>query len=458
MTARADNASFRDPSGRVLVEEDRAVRWVADSYRPHYDAFHHSPLSRELRDRGWLLDYRELDEAPPGVYRVLESERIPFVSYPYEWPFSAFKAAALLTLDLQIALLQNGFVLKDATPFNVQFRGSRPVFIDLLSFEVLEEGRLWMAYRQFCEMFLAPLLLMARVDLRLSGMLRTHLDGVPLDLAAKLLPLSAKLRPGTWLHVVLHARLGRSDRGGEANEAGASRRRVTPASLQAMARQLRSMVEGLDAELPRSLWSDYYGSHLNYTEAGFRQKQDHLHALLRELRPATVWDLGSNTGVFSRICAEHGAYVVAFDSDPAVVEGFYRDLQDRGPQTVLPLWVDLTNPSPGIGWANRERGTLLDRATADLTLALGLIHHLRLTHNVPFEMQAEHLARCGRRLLVEWVPADDAMTRRLARNKKQLLGGYTEERFLEAFGRHFRIEPGVPIEGSGRKLFSMQAS
>lgn len=453
MTARPDSASFRDPAGRVFVEDDRVIRRVDASYRLHYDAFHHAPVSRLLRDKGWLIDYREIDP-PEGAYRALESEKVPFVSYPYEWSFSQLRDAALLTLDIQALLLEHGFVLKDATPFNVQFYGSRPVFIDLLSFEVLEEGAPWAAYRQFCEAFLAPLLLMAHVDLGLGSLLQSHLEGVPLRLCSQLLPLTAKIRPLTFLHVVLHGRLGASQ-----EIAGDERRRersIGKPALQSITRQLRSIVERLRPRDRTSLWSSYYDAHLNYTEEGFRHKRRVLEGVLDATRPRTVWDLGCNTGVFSEVCADHGAYVVAFDSDPLCVEKLFTSLRREGVESILPLCLDLANPSAGVGWANRERKTVLERGSADLTLALGLVHHLRLTHNVPFELQAELFARCGSRLLVELVPAEDEMTRKLARHKQGLLEGYTEEGFLDAFRRFFEVEDRVRVTGSARTLYLLQ--
>lgn len=453
MTPRPDSASFRDPSGCVIVEPDRVIRWVDESYREHYDAFHESPVSKRLREKGWLLDYREI-EPPEGVYRALESEKVPFVSYPYEWSFSQWKEAALLTLEIQSLLLEHDFVLKDATPFNVQFLGARPIFIDLLSFEVLEEGAPWGAYRQFCESFLAPLLLMAYVDLGLGALLRVHLDGVPLRLCSKLLPFRAKIRPLIYLHMVLHGRLGSSE--SVPSEEAGRRRSIGKASLQSIARQLRSVVAKLEPQGGDSLWSSYYEAHLNYTDEGFLHKKRVLEGVLDGIRPDVVWDFGCNTGVFSEMCADRGAYVVAFDSDPLCIEELYTSLRRDGGETILPLLVDLANPPAGLGWANRERKTLLDRGSADLTLALGLVHHLRLTHNVPFELQADLFSRCGSRLLVEFVPAEDEMTRTLARHKPGLLEGYTEERFLEAFEEFFEVEQRVRVTGSRRTLFLLR--
>lgn len=459
-----DSGSFRDPAGRVVIENGRIVRHVDASYARHYDAFHASPLSRRLRDRGWLIDYEEIDPGVDGPYKKLECERIPFVSYPYEWSFSQLKDAALLTLQIQTALLEKGFVLKDATPFNVQFRGTSPVFIDLLSFEVRREGDPWIAYRQFCESFLAPLLLMAHVDPAMADLLRTHLDGVPLSLCSKLLPLTVKIRPLIFLHVVLHSKMGRSrdvarpvDEA-EAEAGAGSGREIGTESLLSIARQLSSVVRKIRPSSGRSFWSSYYESHLNYTEAAFEEKKERLEGVVERIRPETVWDLGSNLGVFSRICARFGARVVAFDSDPGCVDELYRRLRDESGESILPLRVDLANPSPGLGWANRERKTILERGPADLILALGLVHHLRLGHNVPFELQAELFARCGRWLLVEFVAAEDEMARLLGAHKPELLADHQEERFVDAFENVFRVEDTMPLGESRRKLFLMRST
>ena len=455
MTPRPDSGSFRDPSGHVVVESGRVLRWVNASYRPHYDAFHDSEASRLLRERRLLVGYREIEPVPEGAYRLLETEKIPFVSYPYEWSFGQLQAAALLTLDIQLLLLEHGFTLKDATPFNVQFLGTRPVFIDLLSFEVLEPGRPWQAYRQFCESFLAPLLLMAHVDLDLGRLLQIHLDGIPLALCSALLPLSAKVRPKTYLHLVLHARLGASQRTDREPKAP---RPVDTASLAVIARQLRSLIAALEPRSDDSLWTEYYESHLNYTDEGIRHKKEVVETALNELRPHTVWDLGCNVGLFSRICAEAGAAVVAFDSDPSCVERLFRRLREEQEERILPLRLDLANPSPALGWDNRERRSLLDRGAADLVLALGLTHHLRLTHNVPFAMQADFLSRCGSHLLVEYVGPDDEMVKRLARHKESLLADYSEASFLAAFEGHFSLGRRVAVADSQRVLFLLAAT
>lgn len=452
-------SSFRDPAGFLFRDGDRLLRQVNAEYAPDYDLLMGSGLYDALTAGGMLVRHREV--APPfsgfgPAYRVLEPERVPFVSYPYEWCFGELRDAALLTLRIQDAALDHGMTLKDASAFNVQFTGAAPVLIDTLSFERYRPGEPWIAYRQFCQHFLAPLLLMGGVDARLAGLWRAHLDGIPLDLASRLLPRGSWLRPGVALHVHLHAR-SLARHADTSPRAAARAPRVSETALRGLVDSLRSTIHALRWRPAATEWADYVQTR-RYSAQAVAAKA----ALVREYlacidpAPGTVWDLGANTGEFSRIAAETGARVVAFDVDPAAVERSYQAARAEGGSSLLPLVLDLANPTPGLGWAGEERDAWLRRGPADVVLALALVHHLAIGNNVPLDAVAALLAQAGRTLLIEFVPKDDEQVQRLLRSRRDVFPGYTRQGFEAAFATRFRTLRSDAIEGSGRRMYLME--
>jgi SAM-dependent methyltransferase len=454
-------SSFRDPAGFLYRDGGILRRQVNPEYAPEYDRLMDSGLYETLTAGGMLVRHREV--APPvsgpgAPYRVLEPELVPFISYPYEWSFGQLQDAALLTLRIQEKALDHGMALKDASAFNVQFRGAAPVLIDTLSFERYREGEPWIAYRQFCQHFLAPLLLMSEVDVRLAHLGRAWLDGVPLDLASRLLPRSTWLRPGVMLHVHLHARSLARHAGTALDDAPSRARTVSPTALRGLLDSLRSIVQGLRWKAEDTEWADYVQTRRYTAEA-----VDHKARLVREYlaavapAPAMVWDLGANTGEFSRIAAETtGANVVAFDVDPAAVERNHRAARKEGGTAVLPLLLDLANPTPGLGWAGEERDSWIQRGPADVVMALALVHHLAIGNNVPLDSVARLLANVARTLVIEWVPKEDEQVQRLLRSRRDIFTDYTREGFEAAFAARFRVLRSDPIEGSGRRMYLME--
>jgi SAM-dependent methyltransferase len=459
-SAAVDPGSFRDPSGFVFRRDGVLYRQVNQSFGPRWDDLQTSGLLDALQAKALLIPHApvSLDAAlrPDLAHAVIRPEELDFVSYPYEWSFGQLRDAALLTLEAQALSAEARFTLRDATAYNVQFRGGRPVLIDTLSFERAEPGRPWAAYRQFCEHFLAPLTLMARRDVRCGLMLREFVDGIPLDLAATLLPGRTKLNPGLLSHVHLHARAQRryADRT-EAGAAATTSRTMSPLRQRALIDSLRRTVEGLRWEPAGTEWADY-AENTSYGDDAARRKDELVREALQAAPGERVWDLGANTGRFSRIAADLGRRVVAWDVDPAATELHYRRVRADGTTSILPLVLDLGNPSPGLGWANAERRSLLDRADADVVLALALVHHLAISRNVPFERLAEFFAGLAPGLVVEFVAKDDPMVRRLLATREDVFPDYTIEAFRTAFGRHFEIRAETPIEGVSRSLLRMQ--
>lgn len=453
--ARRLAASFRDRSGFLFQREGRLLRQVNQAYRQDYALLNTSGLYEELVGRSLLIPHREVEEAPADAalaFKVLEPDRVPFISYPYEWCFGQLKRAALATLEIQKRALARGLCLKDASAYNIQFLGSRPVLIDTLSFERLAEDRPWTAYRQFCQHFLAPLALMARVDVRLSQLLRIHIDGVPLDLAARLLPMRTRFNAGLALHLHLHA--GAQRRFSDATAVPA-RGRMTRAGHLGLAESLESTIRSLHWQPRGTAWQSYY-EQTNYTSVAAESKLATTEGFLGQARPRSVWDLGSNTGLFSRLASRQGIYTVSIDSDAGAVELNDRAAVEQSAGSLLPLLVDLTNPSPALGWQNEERLSLRERGPADAVLALALIHHLAIGNNLPLADIAAGFSRLTRWLILEFVPKQDSQVQRLLSFRPDIFDDYHEEGLEKAFSGSFRIVSRQPIRDSARLMYLME--
>jgi SAM-dependent methyltransferase len=447
--------SFRDPDGFLFYREGCLYRQINDRYRDDYDLLIDSGLYDSLARSGTLVRHEEADISTAlsgDAYRVIRPEPVPFVSYPYEWCFSELKSAALLTLEIERRALEAGMTLKDASAYNVQFRGCTPLFIDTLSFERYEEGRPWTAYRQFCQHFLAPLALMGSADVRLGQLMRIYIDGVPLDLASSLLPGRTRLSIGLQTHIHVHARYQRRYAGSRTSP---KRGRVGKTAMLGLIDSLEGTVRKLSYRAEGTEWSDYY-EETNYTGDGMVRKEALVSEFLATLQPQSVWDLGANTGRFSRLAADRAGLVVAFDVDPAAVERHFIDGAVAAAGNILPLLLDLANPSPGIGWAGEERSSLERRGPADSVLALALLHHLAISNNLPFEDIAAYLARLCRSLVIEFVPKEDSQVQRLLVTRKDIFDRYTKEHFQRAFQSRFTIEREEPIAETGRVLYMMR--
>ncbi len=448
--------SFRDPSGRVFLRDGRLLRRVNPSYAADYARLLTSGLYKTLVDEGLLVPHVECGDDPEiarGAHKVLEPERIPFISYPYEWSFGQLKAAAIATLRIQRRALDAGMCLKDASAFNIQFVGARPIFIDTLSFDTWEEGTPWVAYRQFCQHFLGPLALMSRTDARLGMLSRTFIDGPPLDLVAALLPFSSRLKGSLLVHLHVHARAQARHGGGSL--AGARPGAFGRRAMLGLIDHLQRGVEELTCDPSSTQWADYYGA-TNYSADAMAAKENAIAGLIEGERPATAWDLGANTGAFSAIAATGGAYTVALDGDWGAVERHYQTCVARREERVLPLVIDLSNPSGRLGWNHDERLSLADRGPADLVLALGLIHHLSLSNQVPFDRSAEFFHGVSRTLAIEFVPRDDSQVQGMLSRMPRLDGSYTQEAFEREFDRYFAVTEVLPIAGSSRRIYVMR--
>lgn len=386
----------------------------------------------------------------PGAFAVIRPERIPTISYPYEWSFSQLQDAALLTLKAMSLALDQGMVLKDASAYNVQFLHGKPILIDTLSFRGYRDGEPWIGYRQFCQHFLAPLALMALVDVRLSALLRSYIDGIPLDLASHLLPGKTRFSPGLLAHIHLH---GKAQARSATEEK--QRTKLTSTALRALIDSLKGTVEGLRWSPGKTEWGDYY-QETNYTPAAMHVKRQTVVEMIEQAAPKACWDLGANTGEFSRLASDRGIETVAWDVDPLAVEKGYLRVRENKETHLLPLLQDLTNPSPDLGWASREREAQGHRGPVDLIMALALVHHLAIGNNVPLPLVADYFAQLGRWAIVEFVPKTDSQVRRMLGNREDIFEDYGEAGFEAAFQRRFEIARKQRLEGTERTLYLLR--
>ena len=446
--------SFRDPSGFHFYRVGLVYRQINSVYSEHYDRLFDSGLHQALVDAHLLIPHQEVEiepTEPTNAYKIIQPEQIPFITYPYEWSFSQLKDAALTTLEIQKRALEYEMSLKDCSAYNIQFLGGRPVFIDTLSFEAYREGEPWVAYRQFCQHFLAPLALMSATDVRLNQLFRVYIDGVPLDLASALLPARSRLSFALLSHIHLHAR---SQQTFAEKSIDTSGRRVSRLSFRGLIDSLERAIRKLTWEPQGTEWVDY-AEDTNYSTDALQHKRELLSVFLDRTDSRVVWDLGANTGAFSRVAAGKGCLTISADVDPACVEVNYLRCVKEGETDILPLLLDLTNPSPGVGWENEERTSLIERGPADAVLALALIHHLAISNNLPLDRVAAFFSRICKWLIIEFVPKSDSQVQRLLQTREDIFPGYTRQGFEDAFDRYFAIQECVGIEDSDRTLYLM---
>ncbi len=457
--AGLEPGSFRDPESRVFYAGEEVFRALSPDGLSDFEA---------LRGTGLLDDDRVVrtelvaDGAAGGraaregllVHEpagVLRHERIPFVSYPYEWTFSMLKDAALVQLDLLLASLEHDLVLKDSTPYNVQFKGARPVFVDVGSFERIREGEPWVGYRQFCMLYLYPLLLQAVKDVPFHPWMRGSIDGITPRQMRNLLSFRDRFHRGMFTNVFLHARL--EDRYADRpDQVKQEVRRVFKKELfVANVRKMRKLVERVSWDPPEGVWTAY-GERNSYTDDDAARKDDFVRQVAATQPWNLVWDIGANNGRYSRIAAEGARTVVAVDADQGPMELLYRDLKQEANEQILTLTMNLADPSPGLGWRGLERKALPDRGKPDLVLALALVHHVAISANVPVREFVDWLSSLGSALVIEFPTREDPMVKKLLAPKRDGLHpdyelGYFERTLSEAFEieRSERLESGTRV-------------
>lgn len=444
-------ASFRDPAGYVFKNsKGEVLRRIKPEGRADFDLFVSSGLYKELANDGLIIPHTKVPSRGHNDLTI-KPVQVPFITYPFEWSFSQLKDAALLTLELQRRAMRYDMMLKDASAYNMQFMEGRPVLIDTLSFMAYEPDTPWQAYRQFCQHFLAPLALMAYTDTNLSQLSRVFIDGIPLDMAATLLPRRAKLRPGIAMHLVLHSRAQKA----KGTEHKAQARKVTKASVGAIIDNLEGTIKRLKPRTTSTEWGDYY-DRTNYTPDAADKKARQIKALIKPLKVKTALDLGGNDGRYSRPLNDLGILTACTDIDPNAVEANYRVVKQHNEPLMLPMLVDLINPGGAMGWHNNEREPIHERLKTDVVMVLALIHHLAISNNLPFGMIANYFKEFAPYLVLEFVPKEDSQVKKLLSTRKDIFPDYNEEGLVAAFSAHYKILKEARITGTKRTLYLMK--
>ena len=458
--SRLEAGSFRDPESRVFYTNGEVYRALSGPGLADWEKLKSSGLYDELAKDGRLVATEQVAEADvpaslPGEWAgVLRHETIPTISYPYEWSFSQLKDAALLQLDLLLAALRRDMILKDSTPYNVQFRGAQPTFIDIGSFEALRPGEPWVGYRQFCMLYLYPLMLQAYKGVNFQPWLRGSLEGIsPKDMSA--LMTGSKTKKGVPVHVSLHARMEKKHAGKseqvktDLNKAGFKKELIV-ANVTKLRKTIQKLTWDPDAE---AVWVEY-GTKNSYQGTETDEKKDFVRAAAATQRWPRVWDLGANDHRFSLIAAEHADHVVSVDGDEGIVDVVYRKLRDEGRTDITSLVMSLTDMSPDRGWNHAERRTLEARGEPDLILILALIHHICITGNVPVNVYLDWLRSYDAALVIEFPTPEDVMVKTLMSGKREGLHlDYTRENFERLLGERFEVERQEVLSGGTRVMY-----
>jgi hypothetical protein len=460
--SRIDPGSFRDPGSRVFHDNGTVYRFIDDRSLRNWERLTQTKFFSDGVASGQIVG-TELESGyvltdGDGWAAVLRHDRVPVISYPYEWTFSMLRKAALLQLDLLLAALAEGMILKDSSPFNVQWRGTSPVFIDIGSFEILEEGEVWVGYRQFLAQYLYPLMLTANVGVPFQPWLRGQPDGLTAQQMKSVMSRKDLMRKSGLLHVALLARSERSQTGAgrdvrsEFKEAGFSKEMIVN-----NVKGLHKIVSGLSWDPGRTRWNEY-ATGCDHVALQRDAKAAFVSETLSDSTHSAVWDLGANDGHFSRIAAETADQVLALDSDYAVLDDLFVSLQADGPGNILPLVQDLADPSPGIGWRGTERPPLAERSTPDVVLCLAVIHHLVIGRNIPLRAVIEWFGDLGAEVILEWVALDDPMVLGLTANRKphEIHRDYTEEALRSYLSERFIIDREEELPGGTRRLFALK--
>ncbi|MDB5208835.1 MAG: SAM-dependent methyltransferase [Flavisolibacter sp.] len=446
-------SSYRDPSGYIFTYKQELYRQVNLSFQNDFEVFINSGLYHDLVKAGLLVPHQLIQQNFTGDsswFTTIKPEPVPFISYPYEWSFSMLKDAALLTIELVLKALEYGMILKDASPYNVQLYKGQMAFIDTLSFETYTAGEPWIAYRQFCENFIAPLSLMHYTGLPMQQLLLAHPDGIPLQYVKKLLPFKSRFNIHLYLHIHLH--------GSVTSKASDKPQKsfLSKQKLVNLLKGLQDLVTSFSFKRNENVWGNYYeeaATRPNYLS----EKKEIVAGWIQSLQDIkTVIDIGGNTGEFAALAAGNDRKIICADGEHHAIESLYNKVKSKQSPEMVPLVIDFTSPSPAIGVNNSERASFLQRASSDLAMMLALVHHLAIAKNIPFYKIAEMCAGLGRYLIIEFVPKEDEKVQVLLQHKKDIYDGYTKEAFANAFAVHYRVIEKRTLSSSPRIIYLME--
>ena len=433
-----ETGSFRDPAGHVFIVSDRIFRGISHDSSDQFRSF---LLSSFFKERAGTLIVRTEEVSPEDALAAgipaddvqaygmwVEHELLPFISYPYEWPFEALKEAACLTLKLLAGALENGFTLKDASAYNVQFVHSRPIFMDVLSFCEYREGDPFLGYKQFCEQFLAPLCLTAFSGIDFNQWFRGRLEGLDLVEVSAALPAGSWFRPQVLMHIHLQAWAMRKLESSSDGTKQKKTRAIPRKNLVALAGGLRGFIAKLERK--RTSYWQKYTQHNAYDDAARTDKARIAHDFVKHNKLLKLLDLGCNTGEYCNAAISAGAeQIIGVDSDCGVIDLAARAARRRaGP--VQFLYYDIANPSPNLGWRQGERTALEKRlGPLDGIFCFALVHHLVIGRNIPMEEFIAWVCGLARRGLIEFVPKTDPMVQGLLRHREDIFHDYNLESF-----------------------------
>jgi hypothetical protein len=456
-----EEGSYRDRNGSVFYHNDTVYRGISKKALQNWKILSQTRFFEEACRRGEVVQTRHVDgleESLPQRSKdqwaaVLWHESIPFVSYPYEWSFSALKDAALLQLRLFLDALDEEIALKDASSFNIQWRGTLPVFIDIPSFEPWTAGEPWIGYRQFCQLFLYPLLLQAYKNVSFQPWLRGRIDGIEPEEMNNLMSWRDRLRGGVLSHVFLHSRFEKAFNNRKSGvKAQLSDSGFSKALIKANVHRLERLVDGLNWGQTKSEWSNY-GKGAHYSAEDKQAKECFVRKVVSSRQWPLAWDLGCNQGLYTRILAEYADTVVAMDADHLTIDRLYRKLKEEANRRILPLVINLADPPPALGWRGRERKSLIERGRPSLTLCLALIHHIVIQANIPLADFIEWLRTLGGALVIEFVTREDQMVQRLLQNKVDDYADYDQGYFEYVLQQNFRIVQKQDLHSGTRILY-----
>ncbi|HUR09953.1 MAG TPA: class I SAM-dependent methyltransferase [Flavitalea sp.] len=442
-------SSFRDPSGFIFETDGKIYRQINKSYARDFDLMYKSGLYDSLTKNNWLIQHEDVSEIiteSTEGYKIIRPQQVNFWSYPYEWCFDQLKDAGLLTLDILKESLDHGMILKDATPYNIQFIAGRPLLIDTLSFEKYDESKPWVAYRQFCETFLLPILIAQYTSLETSKVFLAYPEGVSSNITAGLLPFKAKFNLGNWLHVFMPSSI----------KSGQKRKEVSfsKTKLLRIVQHLREMITSAKRLTEKnSTWSNYYSETILSSEY-LDQKKKIVAEFVSQTDAKSAVDLGSNDGVFSVLLSAK-MEVIAVDGDENCINALYNSVKKTG-NNILPLCIDLMNAPANSGWNNEERKSFINRSKADLVVALALIHHLCIGKNVSWERLVSFFSITRKWLLIEFIPKEDEKVQQLLSSRQDIFSNYDQQHFESAFDRSFQIVTKKEAPGSRRTVYLMK--
>jgi len=452
-TDTTHEASFRDPSGYMFFDGEVLRRAINPIYFKQYNKLKESGFFKTLFSNEMLIPHEETSVSSDQI--IITPEVIPFITNPYEWSFEQYKHAALHTLKIHKYALSKGFILKDASAYNITFHKGKPIFIDTLSFDFYEEGTPWRAYKQFITHFLGPLVLAKYHGTEMLKMMQTHIDGIPVQLISSLLPTRTKFSSVLYTNIHLLAKM--ESKHSEDYKAETKIATLSKKAHENIIESLFDFIRKLSLN-EKSEWGDYYDK-TNYDKAAFETKKQLVKAWVEPLAPNKLIDMGGNDGTFARTVIDSVPHIIVTDIDSNAVEHNYRQVQKNKETNMLPFVCDVLQPAPGIGFNNTERSSLLERLkdyAPDVTLGLALIHHITLSGNVPFEKSAEFFASYSENLIIEFPMREDSWVASLLVRKREFINHfdfYNETEFEKAYQKYFTLEKKQALEGTKRILY-----